>query len=215
MKLYSYFRSSASYRLRIALNLKGLAYDYQAVNLLAGEQRSEEYLALNPLGLVPSLQLHDGAILIESPAVLEYLEESYPQPPLLPADPLARARVRAIANAIACEIQPLCNSGVTEHLKASHNFGSDEVFAWYNRWIPRGFAAVEHMLTQAGTPFASGEAPGMADIFLVPQVYNARRFNIDLAPYPHITRIVEACNQLPAFIDAAPERQPDAPSQAP
>ncbi len=211
MKLYSYFRSSASYRLRIALNLKGLTYDYQAVNLLAGEQQSEEYLALNPLGLVPTLQLDNGEILIQSSAVLEYLEESYPQPPLLPADALARARVRAIANAIACEIQPLCNIGVTEHLKASFDIGSDEVFAWYNRWMPRGFTAVEHMLQEAGTAFASGDAPGMADVFLVPQVYNARRFNIDLTPYPNITRIVDACNDLPAFIDAAPEQQPDAP----
>lgn len=210
MKLYSYFRSSASYRLRIALNLKGLQYDYQAINLLAGEQQSAQYLAINPLGLVPTLQLDNGDTMIQSAAIVEYLEETHPEPALLPADPMARARVRAVANVIACEIQPLCNIGVTEHLKSAFDIDKNEVLAWFDRWMARGFSAVEHILADAGTPFASGDTPGLADIFLVPQVYNARRFDIDLAPYPTVIRIADACNALPAFTDAAPEHQPDA-----
>ena len=209
MKLYSYFRSSASYRIRIALNLKGIEYEYHPINLLAGEQRSEAYIAINPLGLVPSLVLDDGEVLTQSIAVLEYLEERYPEPALLPADALARARVRSIATSVACEIQPLCNIGVTNHLQEVFDAEQDDIAAWYEHWMPRGFQAVEHMLASQTTDFASGSAPGMADIFLVPQVYNARRFQVDMGPYPNINRIVDACNAQPAFADAAPERQPD------
>ncbi|AQA19302.1 maleylacetoacetate isomerase [Halioglobus japonicus] len=212
MKLYSYYRSSASYRLRIALKLKGIAYDYHAVNLLQAEQRCDAYLAINPLGLVPTLILDDGARLTQSSAIIEYLEETHPEPALLPENPLARARVRSLVNAVACEIQPLCNSGVTEHLKKVMGVSDAGIGEWYERWMPRGFVAVEEMLETASTAFATGDAPGMADIFLVPQVYNARRFNLDMAPYPNITRVVDACNELPAFIEAAPEQQPDAPS---
>ncbi|MEM1113309.1 MAG: maleylacetoacetate isomerase [Pseudomonadota bacterium] len=211
MKLFSYFRSSASYRVRIALNLKGLAYEYVPVNLLQDEQKSPGYLDINPLGLVPALVLDNGAVLTQSLAILEYLEETQPEPPLLPAAPEAKSRVRALAASVACEIQPLCNIGVTNHLKAAYGAGRSEIDAWYRHWIPRGFAALEQTLATVETPFASGEQPGMADIYLIPQVYNARRFKVDLRPYPHIERITAACNALSAFRAAAPEGQPDAP----
>ena len=212
MKLYSYFRSSASYRVRIALNIKGIKYDYEPVNLLKAEQRSGAYRALNPLGLLPALALDDGDILAQSLAILEYLEESHPQPPLLPSEPLARARVRAMAATIACEIQPICNIGVTDHLKATFEAGPEEITAWHQHWMPRGFIAVEAALSRIDTPFASGDSPGMADICLVPQVYNARRFEVDLEPYPNIRRISDLCNTLPTFIQAAPDKQPDSTS---
>lgn len=212
MKLYSFFRSSCAYRLRIALHLKGIEYEYLPVNLLQREQQSPEYLQQNPMGLVPALELAPGQFLGQSLALLEWLEEQYPQPPLLPADALARARVRSLANTIACDIQPLCNLGVTGLLEAEFNVAEADIAHWYITWMHRGFRAIEQQLCQ-DRQFCCGDLPGMADVVLVPQVYNARRLDVPLEQFPQITRIVDNCNALPAFARAAPELQPDSPSQ--
>lgn len=211
MKLHSYFRSSTSFRVRIALNLKGLDYDYVAWHLLKGEQRSEAYLAINPQGGVPTLELDDGRRITQSMAILEYLEESHPEPPLLPADALGRARMRSLAYAVACDIHPLNNSRVLAYLRG---LGQDEagVAAWYRHWVALEFAALERRL--GGEPetgrFCHGDAPTLADLCLVPQVFNAERFGCDLAPYPTIRRIHEECMALEAFQRAHPKAQPDA-----
>lgn len=213
MKLYSYFRSSAAYRVRIALNLKGIEYETISVHLTkdGGQQRSEAYRAVNPAGLVPALV--DGDVAIgQSLAILEYLEETHPEPPLLPADPAGRARVRSIALAIACDLHPLNNLRVLQHLK--HGLGLDEAAkdAWYRHWINVGLGAVEAML--AGHPqtgrYCHGDQVTLADVLLVPQVYNARRYNCDISAMPTVTRIAQACEQLDAFVRAEPARQPDA-----
>ena len=209
MKLYSYFRSSAAYRLRIALNLKGLEYDYVSVNLLKAEQQSEDYLALNPQGLVPAMELSGGVTLGQSVALLEWLEESYPEPALLPREPLEKARVRSAVNSITCDIHPICNLSVTNYLKEHFQADQDDVIAWYVHWMHRGFAALEQVLEQNGSQYCFGAQPGMADLCLVPQIFNARRFDIPLEQFPNITRVVDNCNALPAFADAAPEQQPD------
>lgn len=211
MKLYSYFRSSAAYRLRIALALKGLPYDYAAVNLLREEQRSEAYRALNPMGLVPALATEEGELLTQSVAILEWLEESYPEPPLLPAQPLARARVRAVVNTICCDIHPICNLSVTQYLQREFAAEKGQIIAWYTQWMQRGFAAIESSLASSHSAFCMGDVLSMADVCLVPQVYNARRFDIPLGDYPHIERVVAHCNSLDAFALAASERQPDSP----
>ena len=208
MKLYSYFRSSCSYRLRIALSLKGLEYEYLPVNLLQQEQHSPDYLEVNPMGLVPALEISSGEFLGQSVALLEWLEEQYPQPPLLPAEAPARARVRAVVNAIACDIQPLCNSGVIGYLKAQHNSTEADIKHWFITWMHRGFIAIERQLV-SGSPFCFGDTPGMADVCLVPQVYNARRMQVSMEDFPLITRITDTCNELPAFAAAVPELQPD------
>ena len=173
MKLYSYFRSSAAFRLRIALNLKGLDYEYVAVNLLNREQKSDDYLALNPQGLVPAMTLPDGQTLGQSVALLEWLDEAYPEPALLPQDHGDRARVRSVVNNIACDIHPICNIAVTNYLKDRFGAGQSDIIAWYTTWMHRGFAAIEQ------------------------------------AAFPHILRVVDHCNTLPAFIDAGPDNQPD------
>jgi maleylacetoacetate isomerase len=209
VKLYSYFRSSAAYRLRIALNLKGLDYQYVEVNLLQGEQKSEEYLARNPQGLVPAMELPGGDTVGQSVALLEWLEESHPQPQLLPADPIERARVRSVVNIIACDIHPICNIAVTNYLKERHDAQRDDIIAWYQHWMHRGFQAAEQVLSKNDSRYCFAEQPCMADVCLVPQVYNARRFNIPLQAFPNIERVVHNCNQLAAFQDAAPEQQPD------
>mgnify|MGYP001819461609 CR=1 FL=1 len=208
MKLYSYFRSSCSYRMRIALNLKGLDYEYLPVNLLQQEQRSPGYLEVNPMGLVPPLEDSPGQYLGQSVALLEWLEEEHPTPPLLPAQPLARARVRSVVNAIACDIQPLCNSGVISHLKSEHNTPEAEIKNWFITWMHRGFEAIEQQIA-GGSAFCFGDTPGMADVFLVPQVYNARRMDVPMDCFAHIMRIADNCTALPAFAEAAPELQPD------
>ncbi len=207
MKLYTFFRSSAAYRVRIALNLKGLAYDADFVSLPNNEQRRPNYMAINPQGRVPTLDL-DGAILIQSPAILEYLEELHPEPPLLPQDPITRAKVRAVAAVIGCDIHPLNNSGTLAYLKG--RMGQDEaaVNAWYAHWINEGFRAIERLIEPG--PFAFGDRPTLADIYLVPQVYNARRFKVSLDDFPKIAAVDAACNDIEAFRAAAPERQPDA-----
>jgi maleylacetoacetate isomerase len=211
MLLYSYFRSSAAYRVRIALNLKALAYEYVPVHLVKAEHRAAAYLTIHPQGLVPALR-DDGDILTQSLAIIEYLDETHPQPPLLPSTPAARARVRAIALAIACEIHPLNNLRVLQYL--ARNLGVDEGSRnqWYRHWVSAGFDALEGQLagdSQTGR-FCHGDAPTLADICLVPQVANARRYEVPLDAYPTIARIDAACRELPAFADATPDRQPDA-----
>ena len=207
MKLYGYFRSSAAYRLRIALNLKGIPYEQQSVNLLKGEQEGEAFRRLNPQGRVPALDL-GGRILVQSPAILEYLEETHPQPPLLPRDPLARAEVRAVVALIACDIHPLNNLGPLRYLKRVLGQEQAAIDRWYVHWVEEGFRAIEALVRPR--PFAFGAEPGLADVYLVPQVFNARRFKVALDPYPKIAAIDAACAGLEPFRAAAPENQPDA-----
>lgn len=215
MKLYTYFRSSAAYRVRIALNLKGIDYDSIPVHLLqdGGQQLLPAYRAVNPSALVPALD-DDGAILTQSLAMLEYLDETRPAVPLLPADALGRARVRALALAIACDAHPLTNLRVLKYLKNTLGLSDEAKQEWYRHWMAEGLAAVEALLAQgdpAGTGlFCHGDSPTMADCCLVPQVFNAQRFAIDLAPYPRVARIHAHCAGLPAFAAAHPSRQPDA-----
>ena len=213
MRLYDFFRSSAAYRVRIALNLKGVKPDERTfVHLRMGNQRAQDYLALNPQGLVPALALDDGHVLTQSLAIIEYLEETVPEPPLLPRNPVDRARVRGIALQIACEIHPLDNLRVLNYLIGTLGVSKEQKDGWYRYWIDVGFEALERQLArdaQTGR-FCHGDAPTLADICLVPQIANARRFDIDVSPYPTLTRIEAACLALPAFAEAAPARQPDA-----
>jgi maleylpyruvate isomerase len=211
MKLYGYFRSSAAYRVRIALALKGLPYEYAAVHLRKGEQGSQSYRALNAQELVPTLA-DEGGTFTQSLAIIEYLEERYPRPPLLPNAPEARARVRAIALAIACDIHPLDNLRVLQYLVRTIGASEEAKNAWYRHWIDVGLGALEWQLThEAATgTFCHGESPTLADVCLVPQLANARRFGVPLDAYPCLLRIEAACNALPAFIAALPEKQPDA-----
>ncbi len=211
MKLYNYFRSSAAYRVRIALNLKGLPFDYAPVHLVKGEQHGEAYRALNRQELVPTLT--DGeTVVTQSLAIIEYLDERHPEPPLLPATPAGRARVRAIALAIACDIHPLNNLRVLRYLTRTLGIGEEAKDAWYRHWIETGLAALEAQLAAEPTTgtFCHGDAPTMADICLVPQLANARRTNVPLEPYPTLTRIDASCRALDAVARAAPDRQPDA-----
>ena len=212
MKLYSYYRSSAAYRVRIALNLKGLDVEQVAVNLLTGEQRDAAYRERNPQGLVPALDIGD-ALLTQSLAIVEYLDEVHPEPLLIPAAPLARARVRAMAEVIACDIHPLNNSPILAHLKDPMGHDQGQVGAWVRTWIARGFAALETLTGRHGAAdgYCCGDSVTMADLFLVPQMYNARRFDTDLGPYPNLLRIDAKLTALDAFARAAPEQQPDAP----
>ena len=211
MKLHSYFRSSAAYRLRIALALKGLDYDYVAVNLLKSEQKEDRYRSLNPIGLVPALQLDSHEVLTQSVAILEWLEEQYPSPALLPTDAISRARVRAFVNVIACDIHPICNLSVTHHLKTE--FGADQgaILGWYHQWMSRGFEALETLAVSTQGTFCMGDSVSIADVCLIPQLYNANRFGIDLGPYPTLAAINTHCLTLDAFKSAAPEQQPDSP----
>jgi maleylacetoacetate isomerase len=210
VKLYSYFRSSAAYRVRIALNLKGIAYETVPVHLVrdGGEQKKPAFKAINPQMRVPALELDDGAILTQSPAILDYLEEVYPSPPLLPGDPVVRAKVRAVADIVGCDIHPLNNLPVLGYIKTE--FGQDQaaVDSWYAHWISVGFKAIEQLIDPG--PFAFGGTPGLADVFLVPQVFNARRFKVSLKAFPGICAAEQACLALPAFANAAPDNQPDA-----
>lgn len=211
MKLYGYFRSSAAYRVRIALALKGLPYEYVAIHLRKGEQGADPYRALNPQELVPTLADERGTF-TQSLAIIEYIEERYPRPPLLPDTPEARARVRAIALAIACEIHPLDNLRVLQYLVRTMGASEEAKNAWYRHWIDVGLAALESQLTRdaATGTFCHGETPTLADVCLIPQLANARRFGIPLDAYPCLLRIEAACNALPAFVAALPEKQPDA-----
>jgi maleylpyruvate isomerase len=202
MILHGYWRSSAAYRVRIALGLKGLSYDQVSHDLRTGEQRAADYLAKNPQGFVPALEV-DGEVYGQSFAIIELLDELHPEPPLLPATPRDRARARAMAAVIACDIHPLNNLRV---LKALREIGADEA-AWIARWIGEGFAALE---PQIAGPYAFGDVPGLVDCFLVPQVYNAERFGVDLSPYPRLLAAATHARAHPAFQAAHPDRQPDA-----
>jgi maleylpyruvate isomerase len=209
MILYGYGLSSASYRVRIALAMKNLPYTSIAKNLRAGEHRLAEFLDINVQGFVPALGLNDGAVLTQSVAIIEYLDEIYPDPPLLPAEPLARARVRALTQAITSDIHPLNNLRVLRYLEDKLNLDKEARDLWYRHWVQVGFEALERwLLRDAATGrFCHGDAPTLADICLVPQVFNARRFAVDLNPFPKIRAIDAACMELAAFQTAAPERQ--------
>jgi maleylacetoacetate isomerase len=210
MKLYGYFRSSAAFRVRIALNLKGLPYDSVLIHLRRNDQTSPEYLGVNPQGLVPALE-DDGQTLLQSLAIIEYLDETHPEPPLLPQAPADRARVRALAAIVACDIHPINNLRVLRYL--THSFGRDEgdIAAWYNHWIDAGFRGLEALLVNDGRTgvFCHGDRPGLADLALVPQVVNGERYKLDMAPFPTVARIFDSCMKLPAFQAAHPDNQPD------
>jgi maleylpyruvate isomerase len=210
VKLYTYFRSSAAYRVRIALNLKGLPYDSVSIHLVkdGGRNRTPEYRALNPQMRVPALTLDSGDVLVQSLAIIEYLDETHPAPPLLPKDPLARAKVRGLAQFIACDIHPLNNVGPLRYLKNQLKHEQADIDAWYHHWILEGFAALEAML-QPG-PYSFGATVTLADICLVPQVFNARRLKVPLDKFPKIVAVDAACMKLAAFDKARPENQPDA-----
>ena len=213
MKLYTFFRSSASYRVRIALNLKGLDYEQAPIHLRrgGGEQLKPSYKAINPQALVPALE-DEGQIFSQSLAIIEYLEERHPKPPLLPSDAAERAVVRSMALLIACEVHPIQNLRVLNHLKSDHKQSDADTIRWARHWINLGFSALEQMIisvTDQGD-FCFGKTPTIADICLVPQLGNARRFGVDLSAYPKLLAIESACMSLPAFANAAPEHQPDA-----
>jgi len=209
--LFDYFRSSAAYRVRIGLALKGLDFHSHAVHLVrdGGQQLLPAYRAHNPLGLVPTFEQDDVRI-TQSLAILEYLEERHPSPALLPADPVARAHARQIALTIACDIHPLNNLRTLKYLTQEFGMSPDARQAWITHWISDGFAALETQLADGRTPYCVGDAPGLADCCLIPQMFNARRFNIDVSRYPRLVVIDAACNALPAFQAAHPSRQPDA-----
>ena len=210
MKLYSYFRSSAAYRARIALNLKGLAYETVSVHLVkdGGHNRRPEYRAVNPQMRVPALVAPGGEILIQSLAIIEYLDETHPEPPFLPKDPIARAKVRGLAELIACDIHPLNNTSPLRYLKNQMGQEQSAIDAWYHHWVREGFEALEALLEPG--PYACGKAVTLADICLVPQVANARRLKVPLDKFPKIVGVDAECLKLPAFDKARPENQPDA-----
>ena len=209
MRLHGYWRSGTAYRIRIALNLKGLGFEQATHDLRTGAQRADAYRALNPQGLVPALET-DGAVLTQSPAILEWLEERYPDPPLLPVDPNDRAQVRAMAALIACDVHPLNNMRVLDALR--RDFGAEDaaVKRWIACWIGDGFAALEPAVARHGRGFAWGDQPTVADCCLVPQLYSAERFGVDLSPYPALVAAGERARALPAFAAAHPDAQPDA-----
>lgn len=212
MKLYTYYRSSASYRVRIALALKNLSPEHVPVNLLKGEQKEGAYGQVNPQHLLPALVTDAGETLTQSLAIIEYLEEAYPTPALLPKRAEDRARVRALALSIACEVAPLNNLGTLKYLTDSLGVDEDTKNAWYAHWVAKGLSAFEALLAQHGAgQFCFGDGPSMADCILVPQLYNARRFNCDLSAYPKAVAIDAHCASHPAFIVAHPENQTDTP----
>ncbi|MFO1183712.1 MAG: maleylacetoacetate isomerase [Bauldia sp.] len=210
MRLYSFWRSTATYRVRIALNLKGLSYDIVPLHLLrdGGEQRRPVFLAVNPQGRVPTLELDDGRILAQSMAILEWLEETHPDPPLLPRDPLMRATVRRVALTIVADVHPLSNTGVLAYLREKAGFDEERIAEWSRRWIGAGLGAIEELVE--GPDFCFGGRPTFADLCVVPQVFNAHRFKLDLSPFPKIRAIDAHCRALPAFARAAPSAQVDA-----
>jgi maleylacetoacetate isomerase len=210
MKLYGFCRSSAAFRVRIALNLKELEYENAFIHLRKREQEAPDYLAVNPQGLVPALEI-DGHTLIQSPAILEYLDERYPDPPLLPPDPIDRARVRGLAAIVACDIHPIDNLRVLRYLVRPLGHDETVVAEWFNHWIEAGFLALEPLLAgdKRTGAFCHGDSPGIADIALVPQVFNSYRYPFDLSRFPTIERIYQTCMKLDAFAAADPRSQPD------
>jgi maleylpyruvate isomerase len=209
MKLYGYFRSSAAYRVRIALNLKGLDYEQVSIHLARGKQHDPGFAALSPQNLVPVLE-HEGHRLTQSLAIIDFLDSRHPQPPLLPADPYERARVQSLALIIACEIHPLNNLRVLNYLTGTLKLGEDEKLAWYAHWVKTGLEARRLAAEPQTGRFCHGDRPGYADIALVPQVANANRYKVDLSAFPTVVRINDACLQLDAFRRAMPQNQPDA-----
>jgi maleylacetoacetate isomerase len=209
LKLYTYFRSSAAFRVRIALNLKGLKYEPVFVHLAKGEHRAGAYPQVNPQALLPTLELDDGTRLSQSLAIIEYVDEKHPQPPLVPKEALARARVRSLSYLVASEIHPLNNLRVLQHLKRLGQT-QEQIDTWYRYWIADGLAKLEAELAGQAGEFCHGDSPTMADCCLVPQIFNAKRFNSDLAPYPTTMRVFDACMKLEAFDRAQPSKQPDA-----
>lgn len=209
MRLYDYWRSSSAYRVRIALRLKGIEHEQLPVNLRQGVQRTLDYLAHNRQGLVPALET-GAATLTQSLAIIEWLDETRPEPPLLPPGAEGRALARSLAQQIACEVQPLTNLRVLLYLNTRLGMDDRDVNGWYRHWIAEGFASLEQRLAASAGTYCVGDQVTLADLCLVPQVYNARRYSCDLDPYPTILRIDAACQKLPAFAEAKPERQPDA-----
>lgn len=211
MKLYNYFRSSAAFRVRIALNLKGLPYDYLPIHLVRGDQKKADYTARNPQALVPLLELDDGQRITQSMAIIEYLNETQPQPPLLPADPLGRARVRALAQIIACDTHPLNNLRVLKYLVRQLQADEAAKTAWYQHWVMTGLQSYEAELAlQPDNTFSHGHSPSLADCCLIPQIFNAQRFECDLSALPRTMAVFERCMALPAFAQAQPSACPDA-----
>lgn len=209
LTLYSYWRSTTSYRVRAALNLKGVPFETVPVDLLAGAQKDADYAEMNPGKGVPTLVLEDGSVLTQSLAILDYIEARWPEPALLPADPLARARVQAAAYTMAVDVHPVNNLRVVTHLRDAYGADADGVMDWMRHWMVEGFMAFE-TLVQDDTPFAFGHAPDLADLCLVAQVYNAHRWGVDVTPFPKVQRIEAACLNVPAIAAAHPDQQPDA-----
>lgn len=209
MILHGYFRSGTSYRTRIALNLKGLSYETRGIDLRTGAQKSDAYLALNPQGMVPALETPEG-VLVQSPAILEWLEERHPRPPLLPDTAMDRATVRAMAAVIGCDIHPLNNLRVLKALRSQFEADQATVDAWAGRWITPGFEALETLVGRNGADWSFGHTPGLVDCYLIPQIYSARRFNVPLEAFPRLLAIEAAAADHSAFIAAHPDRQPDA-----
>jgi maleylpyruvate isomerase len=209
MTLHGYWRSTAAYRVRIALNLKGIAAAQATHDLRAGAQHLESFRAVSPQGLVPALDTQDG-IFIQSPAIIEWLEERYPTPALLPGDPAGKAAVRAMAAIIGCDIHPLNNLRVLNALRREFGATGEQIKVWAARWIAEGFQAFEAMLSRHGGTYAYGDTPSIADCYLLPQVYSATRFRVDLAPFPRVTATADAFARLPPVAAAHPDRQPDA-----
>ena len=208
MKLYSYYRSSAAYRVRIALNLKQIEHSIEPVNLLKKAHKSTDYLAKQPQGLVPCLETDNGQFLAQSGAILTYLDRLYPSSTLLPPDPFKAAKIQSFVDMIACDIHPICNLRILNYLTQELNADSEQKLAWYRHWIVAGFTALESMLE--GTKYCFGEDVTLADVYLIPQVYNALRFEVDMIAFPNIMNAYQHCNQVAAFIKAAPENQVDA-----
>lgn len=210
MKLYGYFRSSAAYRVRIVLNLKGIDAEHEYVHLVrdGGEHKKDEFLQINPQGLLPALKTDDNRILLQSLAILDYIEDTHPEPPLLPSDPFQKAEVRALCQMVACEIHPLNNLRVLQYLKGELSQDQDTVDTWYRYWVSAGFEAIEKVIGDDGYCF--GGQVSLADACLMPQIFNAHRFNTDLSPFPRIRKVEEVCGALNAFQDAHPANQPDA-----
>lgn len=212
--LHGYWRSGAAYRVRLALNIKQIPYEQVTHDLRKNEQAAAAFLALQPQGLVPALVVEDGAVLTQSLAILEWLEEAYPSPRLLPSGLTDRAAVRAMAALVACDIHPLNNLRVLNALKSDFTAGEPQVQRWIARWIEAGFGALESLIAQHGAGYCFGDSPTIADCCLIPQVYSARRFNVDLAAFPHITAVAETAGRTAPFVAAEPSRQPDSDEAA-